>query len=686
MAIKGEISKYALQAAINISKDAVFFKDLNLKYQLANDLFLEYISKELKDIIGKTDHEIFPKKVADKHVAFNKKLIKTHKSSSYISPWILPKTKEEIEIEIALHPIFNQNDKFIGLLGSVHNMETHNKLEDRQRLIQNVFEFSAEGMIITDKHQKITAINQAFTEITGYFQDELIGKMPTILASGRHDEEFYSNMWKELQQNDLWRGEVINRKKSGEEYTEFLTISVIRNSMGEIANYTGIFSDITNIKKAQSQLEYMAHHDPLTGLQNRLSLHLHAKEMIKRAKRDSFMVGVLFFDIDHFKEINDSYGHSIGDKILIQVALRLKKLLRDTDMICRLGGDEFIILVEKFISLDNFKQVIEKVFHIFKLPFIVNDKIFNITCSLGASIYPNDGNDLETLIKNADVAMYKAKKEGRNTYTLYTSEMTKVLLKKVQVTSDIRRGVEKEEFFLQYQPQIDMRTNTIIGAEALVRWQHPRKGLVYPDDFIALAEENKMIIHIGNQVLKKACIDIKYWLEKGINLKDFKIAVNISAVQLTSDDLYQTVLNITKQVGISPKYLTIELTETSIMQNPDKAIRLFEKLQNLGASLSIDDFGTGYSSLGYLKKFAINQIKIDKSFINDIPNDKDDIAITRTVLALGRSMDLTVVAEGVEKVLQQDFLLEEGCIKAQGYLYAPALDKSDLENRFLKYL
>lgn len=677
---KQKQQKNILKSVFDTADNPIFFKDAHLKYKAVNKAFVDALGISEDDILGKSDFDIFSKEVASLHLKENTSLIKSRQSTVFSREYKL-KNGQKLSCEVKIKPVFDENDKFFGIVGSATDLTLKNEIDERKKLIQSVFNYSEEGMVITDADQKIIAVNQAFENITGYSQSEIIGQCPNILASHEHSNSFYEKMWHDINTKDSWRGEIINKRKSGEKYPELLTISVIKDQSENVKNYLGIFSDITNLRKNQNKLEYLAHHDLLTGLSNKLSLEYAINECISYKPKQK--LGLLFCDLDHFKEINDTYGHSIGDSVLVQVSKRLLKLLSTHDVLARISGDEFVILLQDLKSQKNLKDKIDEIFKIFKYPFIINEKIFNITCSVGASVYPKDGQNLESLLKNADLALYEAKKSGRNTYCIYDTKFTDMLLKKIQVLSDIRRGMSENEFFLLYQPQININTNKIVAAEALLRWNHPDKGVVLPGEFIRLAEENQLIIPLGRFVIVQACKDIKKWLQCGINLQNFKVAINVSAVQLAHDDLYSTIIEATNQVGINPKYLELELTETSIMQNPNVSINLFEKLREIGINISIDDFGTGYSSLSYLKKFSVNQIKIDRSFIQDLPHDKDDIAITKAVLAMGKSMELDVVAEGIEDVEQRDFLIQQGCKKAQGFFYAKPISANELVDKFL---
>lgn len=675
--------KDIFSAIVDESENMIAFKDENLKYQTCNTAMLNFFKLDLYSVIGKNDFEIFPSDLSEFFIQIDKEVMRKRAKIDYTISVL--KNDDFADVHVSARPIYDLHSTFKGVVTTMQDLSVDEENStDVQKIIRNTFANSNESIIITDDNVNIVAVNSEFLESTGYSEKELLGKKPSVFSNKKNSKSFYEKMWNSIKRSGRWRGEIRNRRKNGEICTEFLSISTIKDKDGRIIGYMGIFIDATLFSQQKKELNFIAYHDSLTKLPNRMSFEYSLKDMINRSQRGGYRTGVLFFDLDHFKEINDTFGHSVGDKVLVQVAHRLKKTLRQSDIVSRIGGDEFIVLIEDFNERKSLLDVVEKIFDIFKYPFMIDKRMFNITTSIGSSVFPDDGENMEMLVKNADAAMYQAKQTGRNTHCQYTSDITNALFERVETVSDIRNGIKKDQFFLHYQPQIDINTNQIIGVEALARWKHPTKGIVYPEAFISVAEKNRLIIPIGRRLIRKVCEDIKRWIELDYNMENFTVAINVSAIQLTQDDIYEVISQVCSKVGINAKYLKIELTETSVMSNPEKAITLFEKLQDLGVTLSIDDFGTGYSSLGYLKRFSVNQIKIDKSFIMDIPYDKDDIAITKAVLALGKSMGIEVLAEGVEDKAQKDFLLAQGCFKAQGYLYAPPLETKKLEEMFLE--
>ncbi|WP_348694217.1 EAL domain-containing protein [Duganella fentianensis] len=542
--------------------------------------------------------------------------------------------------------------------------------EEKLRLSATVIEHIADGVVVLDAKGLIVAVNPAFTQITGYSEAEALGKDHTLTRSGRHEAAFYESMWQEQVTQGYWRGEIWNRRKSGELYLEQLTVNAVRDSDGVTTHYVGVFSDITKAKESQEKLDHLAHHDPLTALPNRLLFHDRLQHALQRATRDKEQLALLFIDLDRFKYVNDTLGHHIGDELLKQVSKALQARLREGDTLARLGGDEFIVLLEDIDSQYGASQVAEKLVQMFEQPFVVAGHELFVTCSVGISLFPDDATDLNMLIRNADVAMYQAKARGRNGYSFYTPSMTGEGVERLRLETFLRRSIEKEEIFLNYQPQVDIVTGDLVGVEALVRWNHPELGLVPPIRFIPLAEDTGFINQLGQWVLREACRQMVRWQEAGLVVP--KIAVNLSVKQFERGSIVNMVADTLQETGLEAARLQLEVTESVIM-NTDDAMVFINDLHAIGVGLAIDDFGTGYSSLAYLKQLPVQTLKIDRSFIKDISTDANDEAIAIAIIQLGKSMNLSVIAEGVETTQQAEFLVRHGCHLAQGYLYSKPL-------------
>ncbi|WGG48621.1 EAL domain-containing protein [Rugamonas sp. DEMB1] len=559
------------------------------------------------------------------------------------------------------------------------DVSARKEAEEKLRLSATVIEHIADGVVVLDAAGSIVAVNPAFSQITGYAEQEAIGRDRTLTRSGRHDEAFYEQMWTEQMTTGFWRGELWNQRKNGELYLEWLTVSAVRDHRGIATHYVGVFSDITKAKESQEKLDHLAHHDPLTALPNRLLFHDRLQHALQRAVRDDEQLALLFIDLDRFKNVNDTLGHHIGDELLKQVAKALSDKLREGDTLARLGGDEFIVLLEDVEGQYKASMVAEKLVAMFEQPFMVAGHELFVTCSVGISLFPADAADLNMLIRNADVAMYQAKARGRNGYSFYAPSMTGEGVERLRLETFLRRSIEKDEVFLNYQPQVEIDTGRLIGVEALVRWNHPELGPVPPVRFIPLAEDTGFINQLGKWVLFEACRQMVRWQADGLYVP--KIAVNLSAKQFERGSIVNMVSAILRETGLEPQRLQLEVTESVIMNTGD-ALVFINDLHSIGVGLAIDDFGTGYSSLAYLKQLPVQTLKIDRSFIKDISTDPNDEAIAIAIIQLGKSMNLSVIAEGVETEEQAAFLLRHGCYLAQGYYYSRPVLSGDLLTRW----
>jgi diguanylate cyclase (GGDEF)-like protein/PAS domain S-box-containing protein len=529
-----------------------------------------------------------------------------------------------------------------------------------------------EGMMITDAKGIIQRVNQAFTEITGYMADEVVGQTPGLLSSGRHDAAFYDAMWEEINTSGGWQGEVINRRKNGEEFPEWLTITAVRGVHGEITHYVGTMNDISQRKEAEEEIRHLAFYDALTQLPNRRLLTDRLKQAMTASTRTGHCGALLFIDLDNFKTLNDSLGHDKGDLLLQQVAERLVQCVREGDTVSRFGGDEFVVMLEDLS--DNLAEaatqtrvVGEKILAMLDQLYVLDGYKYHSTSSIGATLFQDHTDSMDELLKQADLAMYQAKDAGRNVLRFFDQGMQAVANARAALEADMHQALRENEFVLYYQPQVDS-DGKLTGAETLVRWQHPRHGLVPPAEFIPLAEETGLILPLGHWVLETACAQLVAWSSRP-ELADITLAVNISARQFRHPDFAYQVLTIIKKSGANPQKLKLELTESLLLDDVVDIISKMSALKAEGVGFSLDDFGTGYSSLTYLKRLPLDQLKIDKSFVQDVLTDPNDAAIARTIVALARSMGLSVIAEGVETEAQRDFLASEGCDAYQGYLF-----------------
>jgi diguanylate cyclase (GGDEF)-like protein/PAS domain S-box-containing protein len=563
------------------------------------------------------------------------------------------------------------------------NIQLKKEIEDRKEyekqiiLASSVFENTIEGIVITDSEGIIQRVNKAFTTITGFDPEEVIGENPRILKSDWHAPAFYEEMWASLINRGMWEGEIWNRRKNGETYPEWLSINTIKGSEDKTIHYVALFHDISDIKHSEEQLRYQANYDALTGLPNRQLFNDRLKMAITHARRNELPLGVLFIDLDDFKNVNDSQGHYFGDLLLKQVAERLTASCREEDTVARLGGDEFLLLA-RFIRKEEpaATRLAERIVESFKNPFTLGGKQIYVNASIGITIYPNDGNDIETLVKNADVAMYRVKGQGKNQFRLFTDVMNREVMRRIALGNDLRGGLSREEFMVYYQPKVNIQTGVVSGMEALVRWNRLKKEMVPPGEFISLAEDNGVIFQLGEWVLSTACRQTGEFGVAGHH--DLCVAVNLSVKQFRQENLVAMVRETLNKTGLSPNLLTIEITENIVISDIEATIKTLKLLKELGIHVSIDDFGTGYSSLSYLKKMPLSELKIDKSFVDDTPDDADACAIVKTILSLAKSLNLKTVAEGVETKEQLVFLRNEGCDEMQGYLFSKPLPATEM--------
>ncbi len=529
--------------------------------------------------------------------------------------------------------------------------------------------------MITDHENRIIAINPAMTELTGYTLDELLGKNPSLLASGHTPPQTYEAMWHALAQHGYWQGELTDRRKNGEIYPKWASISVVHDSNGEVVNYVSSFSDISDRKASEERIFHLAHHDTLTGLLNRFSLNERLQQAVAQAKRNNEKLAVMFIDMDRFKVINDTLGHHVGDALLVEVAERLRASVRDSDIVARLGGDEFVVVLTSVDTGSLITTIAQKIVHNLATPYQVLDHELRTSPSVGIASFPEDGNQASVLMKYADAAMYHVKAQGRNNFQFFSAEMSAAAHEGMELERDLRLALDKGELTLHYQPKIEAEDGRVSGIEALIRWNHPARGLVSPNLFIPIAEQIGMVSMLGDWVLDEACRQLALWRNSGLRLK---MAVNLSALQLRDPKLVMTLQQLMERHSISNDELELEVTETAAMTNAEHAIALMQAISARGISLAIDDFGTGYSSLAYLKSFPIQTLKLDRTFVRDIGEDENGTAICKATISLAHSLGLKVVAEGVETALQKEFLVRHHCNTLQGNLFSPPLPADEI--------
>ncbi len=556
----------------------------------------------------------------------------------------------------------------------------HAQVQERLRLAERAFQNTAEGIMVTDANASILSANPAFELVTGYSAEEALGRNPRFLQSGRHPPAFYRGMWTTLMEAGHWRGEIWNRRKNGEVYPQWLTISVVRDGAGRITHFVGVFSDISNIKQAQEQINFLAHHDALTRLPNRTLFRDRLAHTLAQDRQRQKTVAILFVDLDRFKTVNDTLGHRLGDDLLLEVSRRMREAVRVGDTLARVGGDEFALLLEDDAGARDAADAVTLARKLLKLlasPMSISGHQLVVTASIGIGLYPDDGGDSDTLIGRAERAMYEAKQQGRNNFQFFTQSLTAGAFERLVMENALRNAVERDELVLHYQPQVELASGRLAGLEALVRWQHPELGLVTPGRFIGLAEEIGVIADIGAWVLRSACRQLAVWDAQGVQVP--RVSVNLSVRQIDREGLVALVAETIGESRLASGRLELEVTESMLIGDPEHSRSILIGLKELGAELAVDDFGTGYSSLAYLKLLPLDRLKIDQSFVRDISRDKNDEAIVRAIIALADNLGLETVAEGVEQIHQADFLKREGCGLAQGYLYSRPLPAAELE-------
>lgn len=551
--------------------------------------------------------------------------------------------------------------------------------ENRERLRQAaaVFDCTREGVLVTDTQGLIVHVNRAFMEITGYQCEDVMGQRPSLFKSGRHSAHFYQQMFQALESTGEWSGEIWNRRKSGEVYPQWQTIRVIHDDQGQVSHYVAVFSDISAMKNSEHELAHLAHHDPLTDLPNRLLFTDRAEQALASAQVHKRGCALLLMDLDHFKIINDSLGHNVGDQLLKLVAERLSGLFGPGVTLARLGGDEFAVLAESCPQVVQAAALAQRMLNAMKAPFIFDGNQLFISASIGISLFPSDALSAEQLLRNADSALFKAKSAGREGYALYTEELTAHAQHRVEIAGELRRALDQHELRVYYQPVHDLHDSRLVGVEALVRWQHPERGLVPPGEFIPIAERTGLIAEIDAWVMDQACRQMCQWLADGAPLSF--IAINVSSRLFARRELYEQVAQVLHATGLDPAFLELEVTESAVMDDPEVALEQLHRLRELGLRLAIDDFGTGYSSLLRLKRLPVQKLKIDQGFVAGLPWDEDDAAIVRVVIALAKSMGMQVHAEGIEQVEQARFLLDQECDMGQGYWFGRPMPADEID-------
>lgn len=674
-------SRERLQLLLDSMAEAAYGVDAEGHCTFVNRAFLEILGyPDESEVLGRNTHKLIHHTHADgrPYPESECRMFRAYRANQTINVsdevfW--RKDGTPLPVEYWSSPIV-VDGTVVGAIATFVDITSRTQAEAQLSLAAKVYEQSGEGIMITDAQCRIVMVNQAFTAISGYSEAEALGRNPNMLSSGRHDQSFYAAMWAAITTEGSWQGEVWNRSKDGSLYLEMLSIIRVLDARGQVSHYIGISSDITQHKAAQARIQRLAHYDPLTGLPNRVLLGDRIGHELSAAQRNRTQVAIMFVDLDHFKNVNDTLGHRVGDELLVTVATRLKAVVREVDTVARQGGDEFILVLPDTDS-GGAAHVAEKLLENIAQPCQIDGLELSVTLSIGIAMYPSDGEDFEALSKCADAAMYRAKHDGRNTYRFFTADMQARSVRSLQMESALRRALERNQLSLHYQPQLSLHDGGLIGVEALLRWEHPEIGMVAPAEFIPIAEESGQILPIGEWAMRRAVQQMKAWVDGG--LAPMAMAVNLSAVQFRYRHLPERVSQILEEVGLPPQYLELELTESVAMDDAPAAIAIMDNLYERGIRMSIDDFGTGYSSLSYLKRFKVHRLKIDQSFVRGIAEDPEDRAIVSAIIRLADSLGLLTIAEGVETDGQLAFLCEQGCREVQGYYFSKPLEAGRFE-------
>ncbi|HEY5993204.1 MAG TPA: EAL domain-containing protein [Gallionellaceae bacterium] len=664
----------SLRSMLDNLPSMAWLKNTEGRYLAVNQKFADACGKtDVMELLGKTSVEICPEWMINRFYEDDQAIMESGRQA--LNEIKVTDHGEERWYEVYRSPILDEQDSVLGITGYVRDITARKKSEEQLRLTAKIFESSHDSIIITDTSGTIISVNPAFTRITGYSAEEAIGQNPRILNSGKQSKEFYADMWGDLGRNGYWNGEIWNRRKDGASYVGRLSISALRDETGRVTHFVGATSDITEFKLAQERVRHLAYYDQLTGLPNGSLLRDRVNQLITSSLRDRREFALIFIDLDNFKNVNDSLGHHVGDLLLQSIAGRMRTAVREMDTVARMGGDEFVVVLPD-VGAEGAQQVARKIIGQVTNSFGIGAHRITMTTSAGIGVFPKDGNDIEAILKNAELALYRAKSKGKNDYAFFTEDMNTLAVERLRMENDLRNALLNEDLVLYYQPQVSMTTGKVIGMEALVRWPHPTQKMIPPDQFIGVAEESDLIIQLGEWTIHEACRQMKQWQRHGLQI--LPVAVNISAKQMRHADFYDSIESALRKTGLESKYLELELTERAMMMDMDRSLAVMNRVGVMGVKFAVDDFGTGYSSLAYLKHLPLDKLKIDKSFVRDIAIDENDREISNTIIQLAHGLNLSVVAEGVETQQQMSILLGQGCDGAQGYLFSRPLPSHEV--------
>ncbi len=664
---KYQANRALLAAVVEATPDAIYVKNRDGAYQYCNTAAAQRTGAQAEHILGRRAEELFPaeesRPMREEDLAvMNAGQIMNFENTLHDhngEPRVWLSTKG---------PLRDEHGQMRGIFGIDRDITELRRAEEETRLVARVFDMAAEGIVITDPMKRILNTNEAFTTLTGYAREEVIGQGLSLLNSGRHDQDFYAAMWHALLKSGKWEGEIWNRRKNGELHLEWLSISTVKDAQGRVLNYIAVFRDITVVRGSQQRMDFLATHDELTALPNRILLIDRLQLAVKRAIRTDQRLAVLLIDLDNFKDINDSLGHHHGDELLLQAAGRLTECVRREDTVARMGGDEFAILLENS-DKETVTHTAERILARLAKGFQLGGQACHVSASIGVSVFPDDATEQGELLSHADSAMYRAKESGRNAWRFFSEEMAERSRKRLATERGLRRALLNDELFIEYQPQVDLANGRLIGAEALIRWRCEGR-IVPPLEFIPVAEESHLIVEIGEWVVATVCRQLHVWQAQGHT--PFNVSVNLAARHFQQADMVERLCHIVRSSGIDAQRICLEITEGAL-ENVDVAMKMLKEFEAFGFAISVDDFGTGFSSLSYLKRFPLHELKVDRSFVSGIVDDRDDAAITSAIVALADNLTLRVVAEGIETDAQRRALQGMGCRIGQGYFFSRPL-------------
>lgn len=675
--------KHNAEIILNELPLEAYLKDADLKYIAVNEKYCESMGLNKELIIGKSNDELgFSNEVSS--ISEKEKIVVDAKEQMIFEEKLESKVKGIVNYSVHLIPFLNAKGLVEGVVGVRIDITDQKNAEDEMEMAVKVLENTVEGFMVTNADRYVVHVNSAYTEMTGYEESELLGKIPLLLQA-ESKSKTYQEIQQKLEQEGTWKGELWSSRKDGSSYPEMIHIKAISNKQGEVTNYFSMSKDITEEKKMEKRLYEMAHYDSLTGLPNRTLFQDRLAQEIVRYERNKKNIGVLFLDLDLFKSINDSLGHAAGDELLKIVATRLQVTLRSADSIARMGGDEFTILVTDLATdykknIGYLKSLSEKIIDVINQPMELEGREISVTCSIGIAVYPVDAHSVDELLRNADSAMYYAKSQGRRNYQFYSKEFNAAAVDRLEKEIEFRSALKDGGLQLYFQPQIDVITRHVVGAEALLRWEKNGENILGPEKVVILAEEIGLINELGNWILKTACTECKRWLDSGH--RNLRVAVNLSTRQFRQKNLVEIVTGILEETGLPGRLLELEVTESALMESVEYSVEMMADLSRKGIRWSLDDFGTGYSSLNYLREFPVHVLKVDQSFVREITINPEDSAIVETIIDLAHRLHLTVIAEGVENEEQLKVLSRMNCEQVQGYYFSKPITKQE----FIKYI